>query len=465
MKQIRIITYYLLFIYNFFFKYFVNSANDHCVPPKFTAKNQESDTAFNCYDSVEECKSNQYLYYNSFELKCWKNGCPGEFYTNEMNSRNEPSEDISKNTCVRSCGQNFPKYKDGSNICKKNCDTGEVCTIDEPHKCKTLTTTIKNNYPYVSEKDLNLYIKECHYEKFIYTNAEGKKICVSNCKEYNKYFILGEQTCLNGCNSTYPYVNRYNQCLKICTDNNDTDYTYSDYTLTIPRNCLKDSGINWSSKCYYESNKIIYDRSSQKFFSKSNTKICYPICNREYITKIGTSNTYYCIPSCLADEYKKTTTIDNNNYKECVTSCSYRINGRDECISECPANYLEYTESGQKICYDANCQGTQKYNTVLKQCTNIPNDNYKYKYDSSLKLYIWVEKCIGTTQYIKDDNDKECVSSCSEGNNYIKGTTEDIQCLKSCGSEYYIQDGTKYYCKGNSCPSSYFTFIDKNGHR
>jgi len=164
MKQIRIKTYYLIFIYNFFFKHFINGS---CAP-RFTAEGLTD-----CLDSVEECKSKGYLYYNSFELQCWKNACPDTYYMNEKNSRNEPSEDISGNTCVKQCSQNFPKTRGDVKICLKNCATGEAYTIDEPNKCKAVGSIDSSTYPYVSEKDLNLYIKECHYEKFI-VKKDGK---------------------------------------------------------------------------------------------------------------------------------------------------------------------------------------------------------------------------------------------------------------------------------------------------
>ena len=83
-----------------------------------------------------------------------------------MNSLNLPSEDISRNTCVKKCSQNFP-YLKGS-TCKSKCDIGEAYTIDAPYACKTETSIINSNqYPYVSEADLKLYLKECNFEKFI----------------------------------------------------------------------------------------------------------------------------------------------------------------------------------------------------------------------------------------------------------------------------------------------------------
>jgi len=444
MKQIRIKTYYLIFIYNFFFKHFINGS---CAP-RFTAEGLTD-----CLDSVEECKSKGYLYYNSFELQCWKNACPDTYYMNEKNSRNEPSEDISGNTCVKQCSQNFPKTRGDVKICLKNCATGEAYTIDEPNKCKAVGSIDSSTYPYVSEKDLNLYIKECHYEKFI-VKKDGKSICVSNCKEYNQYFITGEQNCLSRCNRTHPYVNDYNHCLKICTDNNVTAAKYSKNNPSISQKCLTINQINDATECYYQSNYTIYSKSDQNFFHKTNSKICYPNC-KDYLEEFET-NKYYCITACST--HKKIITINGNKYIKCVASCDTNevyIKDQKECISECPQNYIQYGNE----CYNAYCTNSQKYDINLKKCTTVVNG--KYKYDSSLKLYIWVANCINPTQYIKDENDKECVSSCPEGNNYIKGTTQDIECLKSCGSEYYIEIDSKYYCKGTtSCPSGYYTFIE-----
>ena len=168
MKQIGIKAYYLLFFYNFFFKHFVNGA---CAP-KYTAVGTST-----CYATVDECINAQYYYYDSYTLQCWKTNCPSGYYTNELNSLNLPSEDISRNTCVKKCSQNFPYLK--GTTCKSKCDIGEAYTIDAPYACQSETTIINSNqYPYVSETDLKLYLKECHFEKFI-IQKDGKNVCVS----------------------------------------------------------------------------------------------------------------------------------------------------------------------------------------------------------------------------------------------------------------------------------------------
>ena len=352
MKQIRIKAFYLLFIYNFFFKHFVNGA----CPPKFTGE----DLSY-CLDSVDECKTKGLYYYNSFALQCWKTECPDGYYMNEKNSLNLPSEDISKNTCVKQCGQNFPKTRGTEKVCYKNCKTDEAYTIDEPNKCQLLSS-ITSSYPYVSEKDSNLYIKECHYEKF-FLKRDGKTICISNCKEYDEYFVTGDQNCISKCNSTYPYVNIYNHCLKICTENNVTSHIYSKRTSSIPYSCIRLNDID-SGECYYESNLIIYDRNAQTFFNKNNAKICYPDC-KDYVEKFET-NKYYCVSTCTT--YKKIIKIGSKNYTQCRTSCESNdliINGQKECVSQCPQNYIKY----DNVCYNAYCTNSQKFDEGQKKCT------------------------------------------------------------------------------------------------
>jgi len=465
MKQIGFKAYILLFIYNFFFKYFVNG---DCAP-KFTLVDSNPEV---CCESVEECKDKGYYYYNSYELKCWKDQCPNSgsdlYYTNEMNSQNKPSEDMSKNTCVKQCSQNFPKYYSTyitgqTNFCLKNCKTDEASTIDNPNICVKETAIDKTEYKFVSEKDEKLYIKECHFEKFIHINEYSKNVCVSNCKEYNQYFAAGNQNCLDKCDKdTHPYYNKYNQCLELCLYNNDTTARYSPQKSSNSVACRS----TWStSECIYESNYTIYQKNNHVFFKNNNMSVCLPNC--ETILKETSTNSgkYYCNPNCSGLSKRKSIKIpdnSNNYYTVCVASCGTSevyINGKQECISQCPQNYIKIGS----VCYDAYCKGTQKF--YNNECTGIPGPNFKYQYNDNLKLYEWVANCNDPNKFIKDVNDKECVSACPQGNDYINGATQDIECLKACSTNFYIDSNTypgKYECLINC--NSYIILVDETSN-
>ena len=475
MKQIGIRTYYLLFIYIFFFKYFVNGEDNNdnsgnCAP-YFTGINEEaSPTEYKCFSSVDECKTNQYYYYNSFELKCWKSGCPSDYYTNELNSNNLPSEDISRSTCVRQCSQNFPKYyKDGVKICKKNCGTNEFVTIDEPNICKNIEDIDTNTYQYIAENDLNKYIKECHYEKFIYTK-DGKQICVSNCKEYNKFFVTGNQNCLDNCNG-YPYYDEDSyQCLDLCLNNKNSNAIYSPQKSNSPQKCKIDIS---SEECYYESNYTIYSRSSQTFFKESNEEICYPNCNGLLKQIPEKTDKYYCISECNEYRYRKTIQIAAMGtiyYTECVNSCNYHIKGSNICIDECPTNYAGFNIDREQVCVDPNCKKAEKFDESAKECkikSTETSSKYIYKEVGDFKkqnTYVWTTTCVTEKPFIKDENDPECVDICPVGNDFLEGTSPNIECLKKCSSGLYIKSenyDNKYECVGDSCPTNYYTLIDK----
>ena len=453
MKQIRIKAFYLLFIYNFFFKHFVNGA----CPPKFTGED------VGCLDSVDECKTKGLYYYNSFALQCWKNGCPSGYYMNEMNSLNLPSEDISKNTCVKQCGQNFPKTRGSEKVCYKNCKTDEGYTIEEPNKCQSLSSII-SSFPYASEKDLNLYLKECHFEKFIYIdkNRNNQKICVSNCTEYKQYFATGNQSCLENCNvNTHPYFNKYNHCLEHCLYNEDEGSRYTPQKSSSSKACQ--STYNTGTECIYESNKTIYTIASHTFFKNNNINVCLPGCNGSVIDIPGRTGKYYCLPNCDGYTYRESVQISGIYYTKCVNSCSYRIKGSIQCISACPTDYAGFTISGDNICVDPNCKKTDKFDKIAKEC-NTKSSKYIYGEvgDFNKKnTYFWVSDCTGIKPFIKDPNDQECVSSCPEGNIYLSGTSSNIECRKNCSTPYYIDSTTysgKYECV-SSC--SHYTLIDE----
>ena len=94
--------------------------------------------------------------------------------------------------------------------------------------------------------------------------------------------------------------------------------------------------------------------------------------------------------------------------------------------------------------------------------------------DRSTEIYVCRKSCMGIKKFIKDEQDKECVSNCPENNNFIK--KDSNQCVSKCGSSEYFQNKARYLKCGStslyynvseclaSCPTDqgYF-YVKDNG--
>ena len=435
MKQIIIEINFLFFIYIFFFESFVDCLNPNDCPPNFIGYIGPGNTSFiECLSSVDECIQKQYNYYNSYELKCWKKGCPSGYYSNEKGINNLPSRDVSNNNCVKECGQSFPKRDSGGSICKKDCGD-KYYTIDDPNTC---INSCGELYPYISESNEKLCLKECQSDKFI-IEEDGKKICISSCKNYKKYyFVAGDQKCYKNCPRGYNYKDIENfECFKNCLDNSAANRIYTNNS-----ECVGGPGEN---EYYYESDKIII--GSCNYYDWVNSHLCHYQCPGN-VEKFG--NKYYC--GC-----KFNTKIENN---KCVSECThYYIHGQNQCINTCPYKYVRYG----KICYDAYCKEGQIFDQSegQKRCIEKGSNTYKKLIigDNNFEAYVKVSGCTGSDKFIKDTNDRECVSRCPEGNKYYTEGTQNVICKKDCGNEFYIsKENNEFLCKGNTCPTTYHTF-------
>ena len=431
MKQIIIEINFLLFIYIFYFESFVDCETEDECPPIFRGYTGPGNTGFiECISSVDECIQKQYNYYNSYELNCWKKGCPSGYYSNEKGINNLPSRDVSNNNCVKECGQSFPKRDSGGSICKKDCGD-KYYTIDDPNTCINSCGAL---YPYISESNEKLCLKECQSDKFI-IEQNDKKICISNCKTYNNsYFIAGDQKCYGKCPYSYNYIDDENfECFKSCLDNKNKPFSKEG-------KCVSSAG---NDEYYYESDKII--RYTCNYYDWANSHLCHYQCPGN-VEKFG--NKYYC--GC-----KFNTKIENN---ECVLECThYYIQGQNQCIDNCPYKYVRYG----KICYDAYCKEGQIFDEGQKRCIDKSSNTYKKLIigDNNFEAYVKVSGCTGTDKFIKDSNDRECVSRCPEGNKYYTEGTQNVICKKDCGNEFYISKvNNEFLCKGNTCPTTYHTF-------
>jgi hypothetical protein len=139
----------------------------------------------------------------------------------------------------------------------------------------------------------------------------------------------------------------------------------------------------------------------------------------------------------------------------------YVIKGSTTCINTCPSNYVIYNynqDNIQYICVNPFCEAGEKFDESAKVCnTKASGTKYIYKQvgdDNKKYTYVWVTDCIGVQNYIKDENDPECVSSCPTGNDYIydNESNKNIKCLKKCTTNYYLDipgKPGKYQCWNN----------------
>ena len=352
-----------------------------------------------CFESVKECINNNYYYYNTEMLKCWSI-CPDNMFSTIVDSEGKPIEDFSKSTCVNKCGNDYPKHTAGINVCKKECDDGEFYAIDEPNTC---ISKCNDTYPFIGEK--NECLKLCGNGKFYFTMVSGKDKCVSNCKNYGKFFIQDDPKCYDSCPTSqdYFYYNSDYKCLKSCLYDASERFYYP--KETYPQPCK----TNNENKYYLENNTIV--DKCPKYISSQNSSLCVSHC--------GSKKVYinYCIDECPSEAPYIQKTGDE---VKCVSSCGtkYVVLFRNECLDSCPQGYSINTTN--KICYP-NCKYGEKFNIDLNKCETACSTGYDYYEKTNIfgstVISVCRKSCMGTNKFVKDQLDKECVSKCSENNN------------------------------------------------
>ena len=434
---------------------FVYRKGNECIKvckPYFEVVDDVSDAYLKkCYNSAAECKSNYYYYYNIEMLNCWSI-CPSNMFSIMVDSEGKPKEDLSGSTCVKECGKDYPKHTYGINVCKKECDNGEFYTLEEPNTC---ISKCNDTYPYIGEK--NECLRICENKKYYFRMVSGKDKCVSNCKDYGKFYIENDPKCYDACPTDQQmyYYNSNHKCLKSCLYDPNEQYYYP--KTTYPQPCKSTN----ENKFYY-ANKTIVSSCSPNYISGSGSFLCVENCGSKKIYED------YCVSNCPSEApYIQ----KSGNIVKCVNSCgsNYVVLFKNECMSSCPAGYS--ANSTYKICYP-NCKHGEKFNVDLGKCeTTCPDDNSYYentKIFGNLFIYVCRKSCIGTNKFVKDENDKQCVSKCPENNNFI--TFNSNVCIPKCQSSQYFKDtetsgiSYKIYQCLDSCPTDqgYFYVKDNN---
>ena len=399
-----------------------------------------------CYNSIEECKSNGYFYYNTYKLKCW-NTCPQGMYSNEIDKEGKPKEDSSMSTCVTQCSQDFPKHTNGMFICKKECDNGEYYYLNNPNVCYS---SCDSDHRYIGEN--NECLKTCENNKYYFELGNGKRKCVSSCSAYGRYYVKDNPECLSDCRTKGMYFyNSDKRCLSNCLFDEDEQFSYQKNTNKA-QPCKADN----EGKFYYD-DKILKNNCGSGFISAQGSYLCVKQCN----TTIVYNN--YCVNRCPEEapyyDYIGT-------YYNCVNKCNspreYVVIFKNKCVADCPTGYSKNVTG--KICYP-NCKFGEKYNLDSGTCTTTCASYYeKTNYYGTNPIYVCRSSCMGKNKYIKDLNDKECVEQCPTNNNYIKKNSN--QCLYKCEKDDFFKETTItgiYQCL-DSCPTEqgYFYVYENN---
>ena len=432
---------------------------------------------FECI-SWDDCQ--KLHYYNKDDLMCYSS-LPDTYYENEIDINSGfPKEDEGKNTITlksKGCKSSFfPKLTaQQPQRCQMECNSNEYYKSNEPNKCLSScfeTEADYNKFYIGSNKEC---LTECPY--FYIEEIEGEhtiKKCLVNCEEYNKFFFENEKkcygNCLDGGHQFYFSDNYEKECLNTCKNN--TIKKYVKINDNSPSKCLEKSESDYFDEDY----NILGNSCGSLYKSFTDPHMCVSFCIKYNYTS---NNVKECI-SC-ENNYEYSSTLDE---VRCVDSCNYILDFRTtyekECLTGCPKNYIEETIDGKKHCNTIQCPDGK-----LRKVNNCDECSDFYIIDQGIN--ICQDKC-ESPNFIKDSEDKECVSYCPEYNNVIVSSNN---CGKFCdtnkklnivstqtvnGKSYTIyeciddcpflvkeiDEGTKEYCF-DECPDRFqFKLNDAN---
>jgi len=387
-------------------------------------------------ECIKDCSQNGIKYYNREELKCY-DSLPSDannpYYENEHDNNGSPMPDEGGNTYTRGgCKSSyFPKLTRGSNICKRECDANnEFFISSNPNECLGSCPTGDGTEYFINNNEC---LKECPY---FYIEDNDKKKCKFTCKdEYGKFFFRGDKKCYNSCTDTnHKFFNSdNNECLDTCLNNTAKIYTYN--INTWPKECLE-----LPSGKKYDENNFILNNCKGIFESRTESEKCVSYCinyidtdNKIKIVGINGNNNkcvlcnnkfkYFpsevqeikCFSGCEADEYIPTFR-DNEEFK-------------NECLEKCPENY--YT-NGSQNCNVIKCpEGKGQKEKSCEKC-----DYYTINVVNEQNIVVCQDNCL-SPNFIKDEDDKECISMCPEYNNVIVTSNN---CGKFCKPEEKIKE-------------------------
>ena len=390
-------------------------------------------TITECFDSLLDCFTKDYTFYDK-ELKiCWKSMPDQDKYY--INSKIDGKYEL-----VPNCQKYF--YKDSE-------DNNKYC------------------------------INDCWRKGKYFLNKNNE--CVSSCKE------------INDRPNKYQYFDpSNNECLKECIGRANLEFSEKANDDDPPKPCQSECP---EGKFYFEKDKFILNDCGQSFYSYSNPKLCLEKCGDDEKVKIENEKKK-CVPSCEKYYIDiKDTNNQAHLYYECKTDCTgyyidlqkkecfqdscypssdyYINNDLKLCYPNCPANYY-FIDIRTYTCGPSCPSGFKKLVPLVESEKNQVYKNIFLCYPNCPpEKYIFDDECV--TLCPEPDfpfaNDKICVDICPEEKryyikNFIHGET-DIQknCLTNCPEDYPFykiikyKDNKYYECLG-SCEGYYAPNLD-----
>lgn len=400
-------------------------SNNNCVsvcPPSAQYANPDNSCTASCASQnsfinssncVSSCSSpNNYIDYDG---KTCVSSCP--VYISQSNAcvntcNVAPYVFIENNMCTNSCSPSNPKSVKATGLCVTSCpgsdpylDNGQECIPN----CVSPRPYISSNQCVNTCPPSNPYLdnsKNClpacvAPRPYVYNNQ-----CVNMCPPGAPY-LDNNTNCLPDCVSPRPYISN-NQCVATC----DPSKPYLDNNKNCLDDCVAPRPLIYNNQCIATCNP-------SKPYTLSG-KSCVDTCPF-YANYASTSQT--CETQCSIGQSWYT----NGSQKMCTDTCpnslSYKIDGTDECVNNCPTGTFSY----KNVCYTACPSGTFRFNNAcLDSCKSIGKYGLKG---------VCITKCPDSMVY---DNDNLCVDS-------------------NCKSEQIVDNNKCTYCSEFDPPKYYYS--------
>ena len=369
-------------------------------------------------ECVNSCKTSEYIDINNkCEISC-SSGL--RYYKNETNNIY---------ICLKSCPNKTYIYEvDGDSQCYDKCPSTKRLIVkfrENNYKC---VDSCPDEFPYHYDNEYNdndIYIPCTNYYKCQKYFKEGK--CDDGCNETSEY--IQNTFCVPNCNGNqgYKYIkkleNGYYECKKYCENDEFIEYNGAKQIQECVSICTNNNNN------YYIGN----DRTCKSICTEEDGKFYY------FFSQENGYKVYKCSKSCSNTSYPLT--VDGSN--ECVKSCS-------------DTNDKNYLSKKENKCYNK-CEDSLRYKFTREDIKECLYECYDPKYPNKPYYYQGEKECLemckevnGNTDFVIE-NTYECVSNCKDRGYYAYASSGD-------SDSYYKVNTCVFKCPLNK------PYADDNGN-